>query len=204
MPFPTGIPKERPQEFGPVIDLPPDYEVYDFSSGYDPNRTLLRPFGVGKFGEDRSGMYIDPLFSSEGENRTVHMGLDFGAPLGTPVRAFAEGRVLYQGYLPLKGDYGHVVVSEHSAWGERVFALYGHLSAQSLVGRKPGWRFPAGAVIGWIGGMEENGGWNPHLHFQISRRDPGTFDMPGVVSKKQLAEALHLYIDPQMVTGRLY
>uniref|UniRef100_A0A0C3SWS6 Peptidase M23 domain-containing protein n=1 Tax=Guillardia theta (strain CCMP2712) TaxID=905079 RepID=A0A0C3SWS6_GUITC len=44
-----------------------------------------------------------------------------------------------------------------------------------------------------------NGGWPPHLHFQLSLQQPTTHDMPGVVAKKDHDEALRLFPDPQLV-----
>ena len=34
-------------QYHPVIFLPEDYEIYDFSEGYDPNRELKSNFGIG-------------------------------------------------------------------------------------------------------------------------------------------------------------
>ena len=80
-----------------------------------------RKFDVGRYDEDRQNMYTSSLFSEEDETgdqttqrRTVHVGLDLGCPVGTPVYAFADGVVHSAGYNPELGDYGHVVVVEHA------------------------------------------------------------------------------------------
>ena len=39
-----------------------------------------------------------------------------------------------------------------------------------------------GERIGAFGAEHENGGWAPHVHFQVSLIPPATHDMPGVVS----------------------
>ena len=86
-------PQSHPH-YHPVIRLPNTVELYDFSQGYDPNRRLLSPFGIGKYNEHRPGMYTGDLFETEA--RTIHMGIDIGAPIGTPVYAFDNGTILHR------------------------------------------------------------------------------------------------------------
>ena len=126
-------------------------------------------FDVGRYDEDRRGMYTSTLFgvkggdsssSSAGERRTVHVGIDIGAPVGTAVYAFEDGRVHSAGYNPDVGDYGNVVVIEHILKSRRrVYALYGHLSAESIKGKYSGKLIKRGQVIGSVGNTAENGGW---------------------------------------------
>ena len=52
--------------------------------------------------------------------------------------------------------------------------------------------------------FHENGGWEPHLHFQLSYQEPETHDMPGVVAPSDREEALQIYPDPRLVLGTLY
>ena len=52
--------------------------------------------------------------------------------------------------------------------------------------------------------VDENGGWPPHVHFQLALSEPTTHDMPGVVATSQHAAALDEYPDPRMVLGPLY
>jgi len=136
------------------------------------------------------------MFQDESRNvdgyqgaRTVHMGVDLGGPVGTKVYAFEEGTIHSAGYNPDLGDYGHVMVVEHSlpsisldvedkdaskqetvdsdASGvtetttheRKVWALYGHLDAKSVRDKVPGKRVRKGQVLGRIGDVHENGGW---------------------------------------------
>ena len=46
-----------------------------------------------------------------------------------------------------------------------------------------------------MGDKHENGGWEPHLHFNLSLVEPETHDMPGVVSPENRLEALAKYPD---------
>ena len=187
-----------------MIPLPPHYEVYDFSGGYDPHRSLSSPFGIGRYDENRQGMYTSNLFLGPEGARSVHMGIDIGAPVGTPVHAFFAGEIFLRGYNSAQGDYGHTLITRHELDGEELFALFGHLSGASTAQNPPGKKFHSGDVIGWVGDRQENGGWNPHLHFQLSLVAPEKCDMPGVVTPKERPEALKIYPDPRLVLGPLY
>lgn len=191
-----------PGRYHPVVVLPPDYEVYDFTRGYDPERMRASAWGVGRYDERRAGMYTDPLFTQDA--RDVHMGVDIAAPVGVAVHAFADGRVHRFGYNPAKGDYGWTLVTAHALEGRTLYALHGHLAARSCEGRAEGQPVTRGEVIAWIGDRHENGGWNPHLHFQLSWERPDVPDLPGVVRLADRARARTIYPDPRGVLGPLY
>jgi murein DD-endopeptidase MepM/ murein hydrolase activator NlpD len=190
--------------FHPVIHLPADYEIYDFSLGYDSNRILKSPFGIGRYNEKRNGMYGADLFQGAEGPRNIHMGVDIGAPVSTPVHAFWEGEVFLFGYNPAPGDYGNTLITKHLLDGREIFALFGHLNSASIANKRAGQTFSAGETIAWIGDKHENGGWNPHLHFQLCMEAPTICDMPGVVSERDREKALRLYPDPRLVLGPLY
>lgn len=187
--------------FSPVIDLPASYEVYDFTRGYDPKRSMLSEYGIGRYNEERQGMYTTELFAGE---RNIHMGIDVAAPVGTPVRSFFEGEVYLFAYNAAPGDYGHTLITKHVLNGTEVYALYGHLSAASTRDKTVGSKVRSGDVIAWVGDKHENGGWNPHLHFQLSLTRPHVCDMPGAVAAKDREAALKIYPDPRLVLGPLY
>lgn len=183
---------------------------------------IITPFTVGRYDEDRRNMYSSDLFdaSNGSDARTVHVGIDIGGPVGTKVHAFADGVVHSAGHNPEWGDYGHVIVVEHElptsvssnpsdddveSPASKVYALYGHLDAGSIRGKKPGKRIKKGQVIGKMGDLKDNGGWyDPHVHFQLSTNPPPTHDMPGVVSAADRPKALVEYPDPRLVLGSLY
>jgi murein DD-endopeptidase MepM/ murein hydrolase activator NlpD len=192
------------ETFFPVIELPFDYEVYDFSRSYDPNRKLSSPFGVGKYDEKRPGMYGENIFKSDTGERNIHMGIDIGAPVGTPVTAFADGEVFLFAYNGAPGDYGYTLITKHVVNEETIYALHGHLGKKSIEGKEVGQQVSGGEVIAWVGDKHENGGWNPHLHFQLSREKPEVCDMPGVVSEADREKARVIYPDPRIVLGDLY
>ena len=186
-------------DFHPVVHLPDEYEVRDFTSGdYSPSKY---EFDIGRYDELRPGMYSTELFAGE---RFLHVGIDIGGPVGTPCMAFMDGEISHFGYNPAAGDYGNVVITRHEIGGVLVWALYGHLDAASIEGKWVGQKVNAGEVIAWFGAFDENGGWDPHLHFQLSLVEPETHDLPGVVAPEDRMNALAIYPDPRNVLGPLY
>ena len=125
-------------------------------------------YGIGTYGEDRS-VYRTAQFadSASPERRTRHLGIDVFAPAGTPVHAPLAGRVLHVTYQADPLDYGHALILEHQAGGLPFFTLYGHLGGSLPTLLQPGDEVAPGQVIAHLGDWPENGGWAPHLHFQI-------------------------------------
>ena len=185
--------------FHPVVILPEKYTVLDLSGGlWTPSRTK---FSIGKYNEVRPNMYNADIFEGV---RNIHMGVDIGGPVGTPCMAFADGEISHFGYNPEPGDYGHVIITKHNISGTTVWALYGHLDSTSVKDKSFGQIMNKGEVIAWFGARHENGGWEPHLHFQLSLLEPETHDLPGVVASGDRAQALLDYPDPRLVLGPIY
>ena len=85
-----------------------------------------------------------------------HLGTDFGAPTGTPVRAVGDGVISHSGNA---GGYGKLVKIGHSGSYE---TRYAHLS-RILVRR--GQRVKQGQLIGHVGSTGLSTG--PHLHYEF-------------------------------------
>jgi hypothetical protein len=96
------------------------------------------------------------------------------------------------------------LITYHRIGDVDLYALYGHLSGSSLKDKVIGQKISTGEVLGWLGEESENGGWPPHVHFQLSLQPPTKADMPGVVREAELEEALKIYPDPRLVLGPLY
>lgn len=163
-------------------------------------------FNVGRYDEDRRGLYTSELFEAAAA-RTLHVGIDLGGPIGTEVHSFADGIVHSVGYNPQLGDYGNVIVIEHTipSSGLKVWALYGHLDGSTREGKEAGSKIKKGQVIGRVGDIYENGGWEgAHVHFQLCTEPPETHDMPGAVTLEDRQSALLLYPDPRYILGVLY
>lgn len=187
--------------FDPVIKIGNTFNVLDLTQGYDPEAITLDPPSIGRYNEKRRNMYTTSLF---GNVRNIHMGIDIWVFAGTPVYAFADGSVLFSRDNANPGDYGPTIVTEHQIGDTRLYALFGHLSRVSLDKVYEGMPLERGNMFAEVGDENENGGWVPHLHFQLSLERPGVADMPGVVSEEALPEALKTWPDPQWVLGRLY
>lgn len=133
--------------------------------------------GIGRYDEARL-VYATNAFRPAGqplaEGRTVHLGLDFFGAVESPVFAPADGVVKFVRDNDERLDYGPTIILEHRTdvvgpgGGPLVFStLYGHLSRSALAEMEPGRSIKKGERIGAIGSSKENGGWPPHLHFQI-------------------------------------
>ncbi|WP_245933034.1 M23 family metallopeptidase [Caballeronia novacaledonica] len=103
-----------------------------------------------------------------------HDGVDLAAPIGTPVRATAQGTVTFVGR---QTGYGKVIMLENPPPYSTVYA---HLS-RFAKGIRNGGAVKRGQVIGYVGET----GWatGPHLHYEVHvddvAMDPLTVDLPG-------------------------
>ena len=86
-----------------------------------------------------------------------HKGLDLPMPVGSEVRAPADGQVVSVGEQP---GYGLAVVVDHA---NGLQSLYGHLSSSDL---HPGYHVRAGDLIARSGNTCKSTG--PHLHFEVT------------------------------------
>ncbi|ASK28512.1 M23 family metallopeptidase [Neisseria chenwenguii] len=100
----------------------------------------------------------------------MHTGIDYAAPMGTPIRAPADGKITFKGW---KGGYGHTVMLTHA---NGVETLYGHMSAFSDANGS----VRAGDIIGYVGSSGRSTG--PHLHYEARIGDqpvnPATVALP--------------------------
>jgi 4-aminobutyrate aminotransferase-like enzyme/Ser/Thr protein kinase RdoA (MazF antagonist) len=161
---------------------------------------------VGRYNEARS-VYVSPLFAGgsnpSDERRTIHLGIDLFVPPATPVSTPFDGTVhaFADNQTPL--DYGPVVILKHQiSDGLEFFTLYGHLSRESLATLHIGDRLSRGQLFARIGTASENGGWTPHLHFQIilDLLDQST-DFPGVAYASQREVFTSISPNPNLILG---
>lgn len=110
----------------------------------------------------------------------IHTGIDIANPLGTPILAAADGRVIFatdpndptQTTFQGSPSYGRVVFIEHDFGGpdgQRVYTLYAHLQGTLVVKDQ---RVKAGDPIALMGNTGHASG--PHVHFEV-RMGEGTF-----------------------------
>jgi 4-aminobutyrate aminotransferase-like enzyme/Ser/Thr protein kinase RdoA (MazF antagonist) len=175
--------------------------------------TLMREYGatvaIGRYGEARL-LYTSPDFGDgDEERRTIHLGLDLFAPAGTPVHAPLDGFVHAFADKTPRLDYGPVVILKHvrgregrEGREETFYTLYGHLSRESLEGLHIGQRIARGDRFAAIGAAGVNGGWTPHLHFQVivDLLDLDC-DFPGVCRASERDVWFALSPDPSVIAG---
>ena len=216
----------RADDFGPVMGLDLSRAlVLDFSTSspeFEPPESLdeVRAMaatieervaaagasaGLGRYDEARI-VYTGEAFRSgagpEARWRTVHLGIDVFAAAGEPVLAPLDGEVhsFADNAAPL--DYGPTVILRHrlEPEGVELYSLYGHLSRESLVGLSPGKAVRRGERVGTLGDESVNGGWAPHLHFQLLLDTLGRRgDFPGVAAPEERSAWLGLCPDPNLV-----
>src|SRR3990167_1220330 len=91
-----------------------------------------------------------------------HLGIDYAAPVGTPVKALGNGHVVFAGWMH---GYGNAIIIRY---GNIYKTLYGHLEkfSQNLRHSK---YVKKGEVVGYVGET----GWatGPHLHFEIYKNN---------------------------------
>lgn len=155
--------------------------------------------GWGRYWEERGIYASSPHFAGAAMARTLHLGVDLGAQAGTRVCAPLAGRVHSVGIDASPLGYGPTVILQHDlrvhARGSitvvTFYTLYGHLGMASVFAAPGvpraelavGARVSAGAPIAVMGERTENGGWWPHVHFQlITELECGGWwgDFPGV------------------------
>lgn len=199
--------------FHPTVLFDEAYWVHDFTRVNKSGWKSPHIYSVGRYDEHRPQMYTTELFEGI---RDIHVGLDLGGPAGTPVYAFADGVVYDLGVNAEDGSYGPTLITQHHlplpshpggpASGPPVtfWVLYGHLSLQSIEHLEKGQSFVRGEPLAALGVEEENGGWPPHVHVQMSLEAPLNCDLPGVVESSNRQKALELYPDPRLICGPLY
>ena len=142
---------------------------------------------TGGYIEHRA-LYQSNLFlGNEEDVRDIHLGIDIWGKVNAPIYAPYDGRIHSFAYNGGELDYGYTLILEHELNESLFYSLYGHLSSSHFEKWSVGNQFKAGDEIANIGDTDENGGWIPHLHFQIILDLEGEEgDYPGVCAKKDL------------------
>ncbi len=161
---------------------------------------------IGQYLEPRL-LYTSAHFTNGGdpaeECRTVHLGIDIFAPASTPVVAPLDGEVFCATVIDKPLDYGGLLILQHlTDTGEIFFTLYGHLDPASIAWVQPGQSVERGQTIAALGAPAVNGGWTPHLHFQLML---DLLDMahefPGVSRSSRATTWSDVSPDPNLVLG---
>ncbi len=104
------------------------------------------------------GYRIHPIYKV----RKMHYGMDFTAPVGTPVYSTGDGKVVEtSGSIRSRVGFGLVVKVDHGYGYETVYA---HLNSFAV---KSGKEVKRGDIIGYVG--DSGGSTAPHLHYEVHR-----------------------------------
>ena len=142
---------------------------YYTPSGHNMRKAFLRtPVDFTRI-SSRFGKRMHPILNRMRE----HRGVDYAAPMGTPIKAAGDGRVVFIGR---KGGYGNTILIKHDG---KYSTLYGHMK-QFKRGLKKGSWVKQGDVIGFVGMTGLATG--PHLHYEFRvngvHRNPLTVKLP--------------------------
>jgi murein DD-endopeptidase MepM/ murein hydrolase activator NlpD len=135
-------------------------------NGQTVRKTLLKTPINGAYITSKYGRRTHPI---TGFN-SVHRGIDFGAPRGTPIKTSGDGTVTFAGYNEVFGY--HVRVRHVNGYT----TMYAHMSAFGR-GIRRGRIIDQGQTIGYVGNTGMSTG--PHLHYEV--RYNGTHINPSMM-----------------------
>ena len=101
------------------------------------------------------GMRIDPIYKT----KKFHHGMDFSAPIGTPIYATGDGTIEKIKKSRSKKDYGNYILINH---GYDYQSFYAHLD-KVIVSK--GKKVKRGDLIGYVGNTGKSTA--PHLHYEV-------------------------------------
>jgi murein DD-endopeptidase MepM/ murein hydrolase activator NlpD len=139
---------------------------YDFNGQSARRYYLSSPLEFSRVSSGY-GMRFHPLSGA----RKAHMGVDYAAPTGTPVRTIGDGVVEFAG---VQRGYGNVIYVRHR---NNQMTVYAHLSRIAV---RDGQRVSQGDFIGNVGSTGASTG--PHLHLEF--RDNGVHVDPLEIARQ--------------------
>ena len=132
-----------------------DVSYYD-EKGQGARKALMRTPIDGARLSSRFGKRMHPILGYT----KMHKGVDFAAPIGTPIYAAGDGRIEMAGR---NGAYGNYIRIRHNADYSTAYGHMSRLAGNSRVGA----RVRQGQIIGYVG--ETGRATGPHLHYEILR-----------------------------------
>jgi len=179
------------------IKNPNDFEIY-IETYLKKNNAKV---AFGGYNEVRNLYKQSSLFGDgQANERNIHIGMDLWIKAGTPVLAAIDGIVYGFDFNAGKGNYGPTIILRHNLGNHFFYTLYGHLSIESIQNIEIGSFFKKGQQLAILGDSTVNGGYSPHLHFQIIKNIEDNFsDYPGVCNQKDLEYYLENCPDPDLL-----
>lgn len=177
-----------------------DWEKYILQYLAERNKSVA----FGGYLERRNLYQRSTYFANQAEERNIHLGIDFWAPVETSVHAVLDGTIHSFQNNTNHGDYGPTIILQHELNDAIFYSLYGHLSLASLEKCELGAEVLAGERIAWLGDSKVNGDYAPHLHFQlILDLEGNSGDYPGVCSDEKMDWYQSNCPDPAVLLGLL-
>ena len=125
-------------------------------------RRISRGVGIVRAGA-RKRSNNNPAVTQPPQNKQryrAHMGIDYAAPVGTPIFSVANGKVVHLGY---SGAFGNLIVLEHPGGYHTYYAHLSGYNRELEVGNE----VRRGLEIGYVGSTGRSSG--PHLHFELRK-----------------------------------
>lgn len=136
-------------------ELPDGYQDYFDAEGHSLRKLFLKaPLSYRRISSTFTHRRYHPILRIY----RPHLGIDYAAPRGTPIRALGDGKVVFRGR---KGGFGNYIVLRH---GSHYKTAYGHL-LRFAKGIATGRKVQQGQVIGYVGSSGLATG--PHLDFRF-------------------------------------
>lgn len=161
---------------GAILDLSNESEIFNFFKSYsiqefdDYFNSLMQNsntnFLIGKYGEDRKKLFENfgiERFTKNG--KTLHAGIDIFMPALSKVTLPEDAKLIESKKDTEIGGYGHYLIYEC----KKVFLLFGHVYPQVYL--TVGETYNKGEIIATLSKIEDNGGYLPHLHFQVLKKN---------------------------------
>ncbi|MBZ7987464.1 peptidoglycan DD-metalloendopeptidase family protein [Campylobacter canadensis] len=134
-----------------------DSDYYDKNARQLQSYTFILPVGNARISSPFNPGRFHPIL----KKYRAHLGIDYAAPIGTPVKAAGSGKIIFRG---VKGGYGNVIQVSHN---NGYMTLYAHLSRFGKY--KVGDYVRQGQVIAYVGTTGLSTG--PHLHFGMYKNN---------------------------------
>lgn len=134
---------------------PKNHTGYYTPDGRNVKRLFLKaPLHYSRISSYFSYHRMDPIL----HRIHPHLGIDYAAPIGTPVHAMSDGHIAFMGK---KGGYGNAMIIDY---GRHYRTLYGHLHGFAH-GLHTGEQVTKGQTVAYVGDT----GWStgPHLHYGL-------------------------------------
>jgi murein DD-endopeptidase MepM/ murein hydrolase activator NlpD len=125
-------------------------------------RRISRGVGMVRAGSSKRSKNNIPVAQAAPTQQRyrAHMGIDYSAPIGTPIFSVANGKVAHLGW---SGAFGNLIILEHPGGYHTYYAHLSNYNTELAEGNE----VRRGLEIGYVGSTGRSTG--PHLHFELRK-----------------------------------